>query len=524
MSYEWMNVLGPAAVKGTALLAAAGVAAAALRRRSAAERHLVWTLALVALLVLPALLVALPSWESPSVPRLPVVAPAAPAPVPESTAPAGVDGNRMLVAIWAAGALALLFDLSLGWLRLWWIAARARDVSGNWRGLALSGCRARILTSPRCKAPLAWGRTILVPAGAGAWPEERRRAVLLHELAHIERRDWATQLVAQLARAVYWFHPLVWLAARQMRIERERACDDRVLSTGTPAHEYATHLVAVARSLAPRTQAASAMASHLESRLAAILDPERRRGGIRRHVLAAALAGTALLTVPLAAMRPQAAPPPLTLSGTVYDPSGAVVPGARVSIFNARTEPTPGSAMFHTELSAVTSEAGAYVFPPLRPGTYTLIVEKPGFAVFLRRGVRIESGRPVKLDAMLQVGQVAEEVSVVSKREGPPPAPVTAPQRVRVGGNVQPPKMLRSAQPGYPGGARKRGAEGSVVLRAVIWMDGSIGGLQTVSSPDGELTAAAINAVRQWRYEPTLLNGQPVEVETTITVNFRLEP
>ena len=90
---------------------------------------------------------------------------------------------------------------------------------------------------------------LLVPAEAEAWPDERRRLVLLHELAHVRRWDWLTQLVAHVACAMYWFNPLVWLAARQMRIERERACDDLVLASGAKASDYAQELLALAAGL-----------------------------------------------------------------------------------------------------------------------------------------------------------------------------------------------------------------------------------------------------------------------------------
>ena len=85
-------------------------------------------------------------------------------------------------------------------------------------------------------------------------------------------------------------------------------------------------------------------------------------------------------------------------------------------------------------------------------------------------------------------------------------------------------KLIHQTHPEYPGSAKSRGVQGDVVLRAVISLDGSVGSMSPAGSPDPELAQAAINAVRQWRYEPALLNGQPIETVTTITVNFQLEP
>src|SRR5262249_36143015 len=144
-----------------------------------------------------------------------------------------------------------------------------------------------VLRGERAVMPMTWGwlrPVVLLPSDVDSWDDARRRAVLLHELAHIRRLDCPTQALARLARAVYWFHPLAWLAERRMRVERERPCDDVVLLAGARASDYATHLLETARGLrAPRAAAlavtAMARPSPLEGRLLAILDPARRRTG-----------------------------------------------------------------------------------------------------------------------------------------------------------------------------------------------------------------------------------------------------
>ena len=162
--------------------------------------------------------------------------------------------------------------------------------------------------------PMACGLVrarVLLPAEADDWPVERQRVVLLHELAHVKRRDCLTQMLAHLACATYWFNPLVWLAARRLRAERERACDDLVLAAGTRGSDYADHLLDIARSLrsgAWPTWSAVTMAhrSQLEGRLMAILDPALpRRSPTRRSVTA--FAAVAIVSiVSLAGVRPVA--------------------------------------------------------------------------------------------------------------------------------------------------------------------------------------------------------------------------
>jgi beta-lactamase regulating signal transducer with metallopeptidase domain len=121
---------------------------------------------------------------------------------------------------------------------------------------------------------------ILLPAAALEWSDERCDSVLLHELAHVRRMDLITAQAAHLAVLMFWFHPLIWFAARRQRAEAERACDDCVLQAGGRASAYANDLLEIARHAVdrePQDAAALAMArrSQLEGRLLAILDPKR---------------------------------------------------------------------------------------------------------------------------------------------------------------------------------------------------------------------------------------------------------
>jgi len=104
---------------------------------------------------------------------------------------------------------------------------------------------------------------------------------------------------------------------------------------------------------------------------------------------------------------------------------------------------------------------------------------------------------------------------------GMPPPPKPSQQRVRIGGNVQAAKMVRQIQPMYPQIAKTAHVQGTVILHAIIAKDGSVQELQYISGP-ALLMRSAMDAVHQWKYQPTLLNGEPVEVDTTISVVFTL--
>ena len=214
-----------------------------------------------------------------------------------------------------------------------------------------------------------------------------------------------------------------------------------------------------------------------------------------------------LVLAPLAALRlhGQGAP---GLSGTIYDSSGGAVHGASIEILNVDTGQT----------QTITSGlVGNYSFANLPAGRYQLMVSSPGFAVYARKAITV----PGTLDVVLSLGSITEAVTVSGK--GPSVAPLLSPHRIKVGGNVQAARLLQQPKPIYPASAESAGIQGTVLLRAVISTDGVIMGLTVLSSPDPMLANAATESVRQWRYQPTLLNGEPVEVVTTISVNFRLD-
>ncbi|HYW11808.1 MAG TPA: M56 family metallopeptidase, partial [Longimicrobium sp.] len=220
--------------RGSVLLVLAALAALALRRASAATRHMAWALALCGMLALPALSLAAPRWELPWLHVVPLDAPAL---LAATGLPASGDarmpwGTVVLLA-WAVGAALTLGRYAVAVVTVRVIARRAHAVTeGPWMARVREageelGMRetVRLLQADGAAMPMTWGilrPVVLVPAEADAWTAERARVVLLHELAHVARRDCLWQTVARLACAAYWFHPGVWWAARQMHVEREQ--------------------------------------------------------------------------------------------------------------------------------------------------------------------------------------------------------------------------------------------------------------------------------------------------------------
>jgi HEAT repeat protein/beta-lactamase regulating signal transducer with metallopeptidase domain len=388
---SWLP-LADAVVKASLILGAAGLTALILRRASAALRHLVWTLALCSALLLPIVSLALPKWQLPLItfasPAPPVqskverkvantlestVAPHAAEPVDPLTATAppplgraghadagtapdsvatiaraewlpSVSWQSALIGIWLLGAGAILGRIAVGLVAVRFLSRRTQLITdAEWLPMAMDIAeemgvtpRLRFLRSGRASMPVATGLfrpSVIMPADADSWSESRLRVVLLHELAHVKRRDCLTHVLAQAACAFYWFNPLAWLAVKRARAERERACDDLVLACGTRGSEYADLLLEMARvlrgdrfpALLGGASLAMAHRSQLEGRLMAILDPKVPRSGLTRARALAVVAVACFTVAPLAALQPWGSHTEITR----YDPS-ADAPSAAV--------------------------------------------------------------------------------------------------------------------------------------------------------------------------------------------------
>ena len=344
-----LPVLIDSALKGAVVMGTVLLAMLMLRSAPAALRHLVLVAAMVGLLVLPIFSLTLPGWRV--LPAWAQTRAAVEEPVKlaetEPVAQVGSDffpeaieaglaatlatetiktpensaQSWVPLAVWAwlIGGVVLSLRLMLSQWALWRLGRSALG-SGDRDQLAMLeelrtdlGIRRRVglLIHPDRAMPMTWGlfkTRLLLPAESSDWQEGRLRAVLLHELAHVKRRDCVTQLMVQAVCAVHWFNPLVWVAARRIAIERERACDDLVLNSGIRASDYAEHLLRIAtgyedRPVAAAAALAMACKSRLEGRLTSILNQRTNRRTISRRLALCVAIALALLSLPVAMMR-----------------------------------------------------------------------------------------------------------------------------------------------------------------------------------------------------------------------------
>ena len=392
-------------LKASVLLMAAFAGARLLRRAPAATRHALWSVAFAALLALPVLASVVPPARVPVPAQWAAFAETSadrlrPAAKPSSAAvttpladasrpPVGTRGRHdgpplstasaasvaadsssglrwpslrvVLVVAWLAGTIAALMALAVSLWRVWRLAGSSEDLSDPaWRAAADAiGARlglrrpARLLVNAHVGTPMAggvWRPVIFLPPSARAWGADRRDIVLAHELVHAAGRDPLRHVAARLAVALYWFHPLAWLAARQAALAREQACDAAVLALGTRPSDYARILLDFAETLRPSPTPLAAMPiverSLLEKRLMAILTDDRRPAA-RRRLLVPALA-VPVFTLALASARPGAHTPtaaPLAIEAPEPGTLPVSGPAAPVAIA-ASVQPQPSAAAF----------------------------------------------------------------------------------------------------------------------------------------------------------------------------------
>jgi beta-lactamase regulating signal transducer with metallopeptidase domain len=292
-------------LKSIAVLALAGTLTVFWRSASAASRHMIWTLALATMLVLPFTKLAAPRWTiglpvktvQTFLPPMAAPVDVTPVTVLATAAPVSVPTHSrslpswqtLLMLAWMAGVVAVLSYRMVGSWRLQRLRLQSEPVTDERLPSLATECglenRVELRRSSQCRVPLTWGlwRPIVVlPDAALAWPQERLAATLRHEFGHIRRQDCLTLLLAQVVCALYWMNPLVWLATRQLRMAQEQACDDLVLRSGASAADYAELLVQTVRSLGSqrlvgRHALAMAQPSTLAARVAAIVDDRRNR-------------------------------------------------------------------------------------------------------------------------------------------------------------------------------------------------------------------------------------------------------
>lgn len=202
------------------------------------------------------------------------------------------------------------------------------------------------------------------------------------------------------------------------------------------------------------------------------------------------------------------------LSGFVQDPSGAHIPHAVVLVTDAARKVA----------EATTAGAdGSFRIEGLLP-SQSYRVEVRGTSGFEPDVRDLDLTADRHLDVVLEIEPIVEAIVISGPRPQPPSVrPAEPRRRVRVGGNVRRATLASYVEPTFPADAERQGVGGTVLLEGVIGKGGRLVSISALNSVvDQRLVSAASDAVRQWRYNPTLLNGRPVETVVTISVAFEI--
>ena len=350
-----------------------------------------------------------------------------------------------------------------------------------------------------------WRRpAILLPPAVRVLSFEARLAVVCHELLHVARRDWLWLWLEEAIRTVFWFHPFMRWAIGQVRLGREQTVDAQVVAHTGSRRAY---MDAIVRFAGPQPAIGLGMPfagrQHVVSRLKA-LGQERVMSRTR-----IALTGMVLSLSLAAASWSIASALPLSLqTSSGPDPLDAGTPGL--------TEPVTlrfSNASVAAILNTLGTISGIRI-------TYETGFEDRRYSVEFRGVSPRNALRQVLSDNDLIYRGVDEKTIVVSPRSG---IVARFPVPLRVGQDIQtPPRKIFEVKPIYPEDAKAAKVQGVVLLDVTVGTDGTVKGLRLTKSVP-LLDQAAMDAVNQWQFEPALLNGVPVEVEVTITINFTLK-
>jgi len=519
-------------MKASVILATAFLLTSVLRKRAAAERHMLWTVAIVSAALLPMLSSVLPIWQPTFAARIFASLPRLSTPAADARNAGGpsvifhaqnIETTASVFEqawwyVWIAGCAVCLFVAARGILRQTRIGWRSIDIpDGVARSILMTVAEqlsskrtVRLKRSANDCMPSTWGVVrprLLLPASAEHWTDERLRVVIAHEMAHVQRMDWLFQVLAHLACAAYWFNPLFWIAANRLHRESELACDDAVLRLGVDPRDYATHLFEIAsgfyRSNATWSPVLTmARRSALEKRFIALLGPQPNRSalGLKRAVLM--VVGGLSVVIPIAAMHVSSMPGrPLPMVDQYTTPP--------LYSDEARSQGIEGKVIVEVTVTPDGKAMALQVVRGLGHGldqNALLAVRDWHFVPATLNGRSIQGTTRVDVEFSLKNAELNELIA--------------NDMATRIGPGVTPPQVVHRVDPVYPANMTTPKPEGSVVLDAVIAENGIPHVIRVIRSLDWQFDEIAINALKEWRFSPAIKDGDPVKIRMNVAVEF----
>ena len=467
--------------------------------------------------------------------------------IPINTELLGFISWKMFALILASGIFLRLVWLTIGFFRLHLFLRKSymfleehsavRDM--QWR----TGVRVSLLLSGEIDSPVTYGfrsPTIILPLSFKDLSEPCQKAVLCHELLHVRRYDWILIMVEEVVCALFWFHPAVWWLRSRIHLSREQAVDHEVVQLTGSKQPYLDSLLEFARAHV-RLRAVPAplflKERHLVQRVALLL----KEVSMSRSRLAVSMIGISVLLIwtvriaagwfpltgaPIAAQERsddlQAKAPqkePLRVGGNIQE-SKLIHKVNPVYPEQAKREGIQGTV----KLTIIVNEEGLVYEIRTNPENNS-ILEGAAIAAVKQwqYSPTLLNGEPVPVQALVTViFQMKDTPLPVEEQNMPSEISVPRGGPIRIGDNVQESKLIRKVEPVYPEEALRARVQGKVVLAIVVNEEGFVTEAKVVKGHP-ILNDAAIAAVRQWKYSPTLLNGEPVPVMATVTIIFNMK-
>jgi protein TonB len=529
---------------------AAGVLLAILRVDAPALRYVLLRVTLMACLALPWLQTPQahrPIAPSPAVTLEVVEQPAAAGP---AAPPLTIDWTAAIALVLASGIALRLLWLAVGLARLSRLrrAGVRADATEHAEFQQAMGTSADVRYVADFAQPVTFGirrPVVVLPESLRGQPQSIRDAVLAHELLHVQRRDWAWVLAEETARALFWFHPAMWWLISRVQLAREEVVDALAVARTGCRRAYIEALMAFADEAPLAPAPAFARKRHLFRRMVLISREDSMTG--KRLVISAAAIVTLMLAggwyavsaFPLAehsAQILQKTAGPLEASANPVTPENPIPRRLQHQSPEMPTSLVADNAFvtltFRLTLDATGAVAEARITEArLRLSDGTVNVEderaKPYYDAAVAAAVSaIERWRyeqpanpPVSFDMTFFFAKEVTEAPAALARAF---TRLDDTKTLRVGGNVRVPTKVRDARPFYPPDAMDAKVQGVVVMDIRIDEQGRVSDAAILRSIP-MLDQAALDAVKQWEFTPTLLNGAPIPVIATVTINFTLK-
>jgi TonB family protein len=558
-------------IKATIVLLVAHAVIPLLKRRSAAERHALWSAALAVAALLPLLTSLLPSWEPAWAQRAAESWPVFTSRSIEGTAgdivirATGVEAGDWTIAavlpwLWIAGSVLLCMTLARHALHVRRLTTSGIEPAARHQAIANRVAESLSLPSPhltcsdRLRIPLAWGirrAHILLPTHSREWPDERVWAVCAHEIAHISRGDWIAHLAAECACRIFWFNPLFWMARTCMSRDSERAADDIVIGLGARGADYASHLIEIVRAARADDGLAATVAmarfrrqgfgrvrrgSGLEHRIAALLNGLVNRARVSRAATATVLAGACIVAAPLAALGARARStieihtsnlPPLNARDVRVAAEDDSAPVREIHLLEPRAGDIAPSVAEYTTPPLYSDDARvrriegivlvrAHIDANGRVGDARVTRELGSGldqnAIVALRQWRFHAGTrnqtPVAMDVDIEIGFTLRNESINAQ--------IANDMVSLVGPGVTPPQAVRVVNPRRP----EESLTGTVLLDVVLLEDGTPRIVRILRSLRTDLDDIAVEAFAQWRFSPAQKDGRAIKVRMNAAVRF----